>query len=102
MTAATGANHEDCVRKLKVLSDPTRLSVLKLLIEQPRNVGELIALLGLEQSLLSHHLQVLRKTGLVTSTRDGKAVLYQLSAQVRTSAPVEALDLGCCQLSFNP
>ena len=101
MTAVTGSTHNDCVRKLKVLSDTTRLSVLKLLIEQPRNVGELNAVLGLEQSLLSHHLQVLRKAGLVTSTRDGKAVLYQLSEQVRSAKSVESIDLGCCQLSFN-
>ena len=102
MTAAIGSTHTDCVRKLKVLSDETRLSVLKLLIEQPRNVGELNQVLGLEQSLLSHHLQVLRKAGLVTSVRDGKAVRYQLSDQVRSASPIESLDLGCCQLSFNP
>ena len=45
-----------CVRKLKVLADTTRLAVLEILMEGPKHVGELNAVLGVEQSLLSHHL----------------------------------------------
>lgn len=66
-----------CVRKLKVLADTTRLGVLEILMEGPRHVGELNAVLGVEQSLLSHHLKVLRKEGFVEAMRDGKAVLYR-------------------------
>jgi ArsR family transcriptional regulator len=67
---------------------------------EPKHVGELEMLLEIEQSLLSHHLQVLRREGFVTSTRDGKAVLYQLSPEFRTNSG-DAIDLGCCLLSFS-
>lgn len=89
----------DCVEKLKVLADETRLAVLKLLIDTPRYVGQMNAILGLEQSLLSHHLQVLRRTKFVVAKRDGKAVLYSLAPEVEVTAD-KALNLGCCVLSF--
>lgn len=89
-----------CAQKLKVLSDPTRLSVLEELMDGPRHVGEMMARLGLEQSLLSHHLKVLRDAGLVTAERDGKSMLYRLASNVAADTPGEALDLGCCRLTF--
>ncbi|NET54701.1 MAG: winged helix-turn-helix transcriptional regulator [Symploca sp. SIO2E6] len=90
-----------CVRKLKVLADTTRLSVLKILMEGPKHVGELNAVLGIEQSLLSHHLKVLREEGFVTATRDGKAVLYRCAANIRQRNGGKAIDLGCCLLCFD-
>lgn len=89
----------NCARKLKILADSTRLAVLQLLMNQPMHVGEMNAVLKLDQSLLSHHLKVLREEGFVTATRDGKAVLYQLADPVR-STKVGTIDLGCCLLSF--
>ncbi|MBT8478535.1 MAG: metalloregulator ArsR/SmtB family transcription factor [Gemmatimonadetes bacterium] len=44
-----------------------------------RCVCDLQASLDLGQSLLSHHLRVLREAGLVRSRRDGRWVHYQLS-----------------------
>jgi DNA-binding transcriptional ArsR family regulator len=40
-----------CAEKLKILSDTTRLAVLEILMESPKHVGELNAVLGIEQSL---------------------------------------------------
>jgi ArsR family transcriptional regulator len=90
-----------CVRKLRVLADPTRLAVLEILMERPKHVGELNAVLGVEQSLLSHHLKVLREEGFVEATRDGKAVLYSLAPAVQRAKAGRAIDLGCCLLSFD-
>ncbi|MEH2087060.1 ArsR/SmtB family transcription factor [Nostoc sp.] len=90
----------DCVEKLKVLADETRLAVLELLIDSPKHVGEMNAILGLEQSLLSHHLQVLRRSQLVVPSRDGKAILYRLAPEVEVTTG-KALNLGCCVLYFN-
>jgi ArsR family transcriptional regulator len=90
-----------CVRKLKVLADTTRLAVLEILMEGPKHVGELNAVLGVEQSLLSHHLKVLRQEGFVKAARDGKAVLYTLTPAVWRADVGRAIDLGCCLLSFN-
>ena len=90
-----------CVRKLKVLADTTRLAVLQNLMEEPKHVGELNAAIGVEQSLLSHHLKVLRKEGFVEATRYGKAVLYTLAPAVQRANAGRAIDLGCCLLSFD-
>jgi len=98
------ANQGDyCASILKVLADDTRLAVVRQLMSGPQNVGEMNATLQLEQSLLSHHLRVLRDAGLVTSERDGKAVRYQLSERVAMGLKSgESINLGCCQISFDP
>lgn len=90
-----------CAHKLKVLADTTRLTVLELLTEGPKHVGEINVLLGLEQSLLSHHLKVLREEGFVRATRDGKAVLYSLTSAVQLTDTGKEIDLGCCLVSFD-
>jgi ArsR family transcriptional regulator, nickel/cobalt-responsive transcriptional repressor len=89
-----------CASLLKVLADETRLAVVRQLIDGPKHVGEINESLGLEQSLMSHHLKVLREAGLVIGERDGKAVLYSLSPEFRSSSRGEAIDLGCCRISF--
>jgi ArsR family transcriptional regulator len=89
-----------CADKLKVLADTTRLAVLEALMEKPKYVNELMDLLHVEQSLLSHHLAQLRDAGLVEARRDGKAVRYQLAPGVSTATRGKAIELGCCQISF--
>ena len=89
-----------CASRLKVLADETRLAVVEQLLGGPKHVGEINDSLRIEQSLLSHHLKVLREAGLVTSERDGKQVLYQLANPVRGKRKGRAVDLGCCMISF--
>ena len=67
-------NRQDCAAQLKVLADSTRLAVTRRLLRKPQQVGELRELLGVEQSLLSHHLRVLKNAGLVLDERVGKSV----------------------------
>jgi len=90
-----------CSSKLKVLSDSTRLAVLETLMAGPQNVGELMEHLQVEQSLLSHHLAILRDNGLVEATREGKTMVYQLPATVTDSTAGKAINLGCCKISFD-
>ncbi|WP_202901893.1 ArsR/SmtB family transcription factor [Thermogemmatispora carboxidivorans] len=69
-------------RFFKVLSDPTRLRLLALLLEAPvegRTVSELVAVLGVPQGRVSTHLGCLRWCGLVQGVREGKYVYYRLS-----------------------
>lgn len=89
-----------CATKLKALADATRLAVVEALMKGPRHVGELAEQLGVEQSLLSHHLRVLRSVGILEATRDGKAVLYALAPGVEGGQAAKTIHLGCCQLSF--
>jgi ArsR family transcriptional regulator len=90
-----------CASRLKLLADPTRLQVVRLLLEEAQHAGTLMRRLDIEQSLLSHHLRVLREAGLVVGERDGKAVLYRVASDVVTRQGGEAIDLGCCVLSFD-
>jgi ArsR family transcriptional regulator len=66
-----------------------------------KNVGDLMELLDVEQSLLSHHLAILRDAGLVEATREGKAMIYQLPETVSDSTAGKAINLGCCKISFS-
>ena len=42
-------------------------------------VGELWKKLGLPQNLVSHHLKVLKTTGLISSEKQGLKVIYRLN-----------------------
>ena len=100
MSLNSSLPQSNCADRLKVLAEPSRLAVLERLMGGPKHVWELNADLNLEQSLLSHHLKILREEGFVVSTRKGKAVLYRLAPGVQPSSS-KAINLGCCQLSFN-
>lgn len=89
-----------CASLLKVLADETRLAVVQQLFDGPKHVAEINEGLQMEQSLLSHHLKVLREAGLVIAERDGKAVLYSLAPDVEVTRAGKAVNLGCCLLSF--
>jgi DNA-binding transcriptional ArsR family regulator len=99
MAAAT-PTEVSCATLLKALADDTRLAVVRQLLGGAKHVGELNEQLRLEQSLLSHHLKVLRDMGIVEARRDGKAVLYNLAAHLESAARGKAIDLGCCLISF--
>lgn len=62
-------------------------------------MGAIQVELGIEQSLLSHHLKHLREAGIVESTRDGKSVLYRLTPTMENQKD-GVVDLGCCQITF--
>ncbi|NBD18251.1 MAG: metalloregulator ArsR/SmtB family transcription factor [Cyanobacteria bacterium] len=89
-----------CARRLRLLADETRFQVLQLLREKPRYVGEINQLIPIEQSLLSHHLKILREEGLVKAQRIGKGVLYDLAPEVAQFRE-KGFNLGCCLLEFH-
>lgn len=96
-----GDSQASCADLLRVLADETRLAVVRQLLDEPKHVKEINEPLQLEQSLLSHHLRILRDAGLVCAERDGKAVLYSLAPECRGSSDSGSIDLGCCQISFD-
>jgi DNA-binding transcriptional ArsR family regulator len=63
----------------RTLGHPVRIRVLELLQAGPKPVRDLLAAIEVEPSGLSQHLAVLRRVGLVTSSRDGSSVMYALS-----------------------
>jgi ArsR family transcriptional regulator len=64
----------------RTLGHPIRIRVLELLQDGPRPVSELLAELDIEASGLSQQLAVLRRAGIVVSTRRGTSVTYELAA----------------------
>lgn len=63
----------------KVLGSESRLLLVRLISEGPSPVNSLVERSGLSQPLVSQHLRNLRSAGVVTSTRSGREVLYQLA-----------------------
>lgn len=63
----------------RALSAPARLSLLEQLAQGERGVEALAAKTDLGIANCSQHLQQLRRAGLVSSRRDGKAVIYRLT-----------------------
>lgn len=63
----------------KMLGHPVRIRVLELLGEGPQQVRDLLDDIDIEASSLSQQLAVLRHAGIVTSNREGSAVVYRLA-----------------------
>jgi ArsR family transcriptional regulator, nickel/cobalt-responsive transcriptional repressor len=60
------------------LATPSRVRLLARLCDGPCSVGALAAAVGLEQSLVSHQLRLLRHLGLVRRVREGRLAVYEL------------------------
>jgi len=63
---------------LKCVADDTRIQILIYLKNGERCVCEIMKNLNKEQSLISHHLQALRRCGLIQRRREGKKIMYRL------------------------
>ena len=59
-----------------LLGDTSRLRIVMTCLAQPKSVTEISNSLGLAQSLVSHHLRLLRAARLVRRDRRGKQVFY--------------------------
>lgn len=66
------------IDELKAVAHPARFSILSLLSEGERNVGEIEKATGISQPSLSQQLAVLRNAGLVDTRKDAKLVFYRL------------------------
>ncbi|MBK6930082.1 MAG: helix-turn-helix transcriptional regulator [Saprospirales bacterium] len=65
---------------LRAVAHPERLRIIRLVHHlRSASVQSIYTELGLEQSVVSQHLRVLRDSGLVTAARQGKNVIYLLN-----------------------
>ncbi len=64
------------------LSDPNRQKILDLLKKQEMPVSEIAAYLNITLPTLSHHLDTLKRAGLVSGRREGQKILYSLNLSV--------------------
>jgi ArsR family transcriptional regulator len=81
---------EDLVLAFKALSDPTRLKILELLRARGKTCCDLVAreerglcacdierAVGLSQAAVSHHMDLLRRAGLVEADKRGRWMFYR-------------------------
>jgi ArsR family transcriptional regulator len=73
----------DIARIFKALSDPTRIRILRLLRDGDLCVCELMYVLGMEQSRISHQMRVLREAQLVEGRREGRWIIYGIPDRSR-------------------
>jgi len=65
-------------RVLKALAHESRLAIVSRLADGACTVGELVSMIGGDQSTVSKHLTVLRSAGIVDDERKGRTVEYRL------------------------
>jgi DNA-binding transcriptional ArsR family regulator len=63
------------------IAEPRRRQILLYLADTERQVGEIVAAVGLDQPSVSKHLGVLREVGLVRVRRNGRHRLYRTNAE---------------------
>lgn len=90
-----------CAERLKALGDEDRLRIVQALRGGQKHVSQLSEELEEDIANVSHHLQILRRCGILQTERQGRFILYSLHPDVFPSAQKnEHLDLGCCRLEL--
>ncbi|AGL03404.1 ArsR/SmtB family transcription factor [Desulfoscipio gibsoniae] len=64
---------------LKLLADETRLKIIMMLSQRDMCVCEIMDELAMSQPAVSHHLRILKKSGIVRDDKDGRWVFYSLN-----------------------
>lgn len=66
----------------KALNDPIRRDILNLLKKKDMNAGEIADHFDIGKPTVSHHLDLLRQAGLVTSEKQGQFINYSINTTV--------------------
>jgi DNA-binding transcriptional ArsR family regulator len=96
MTMASMQAHADeAVAVLKAVGSPNRLMLICQLLEGERSVNELAEALGLAQSVVSQHLSLLRRDGVVAGRREGQSIYYDISDERVRALMAKLFELFC-------
>ncbi|MBK8055572.1 MAG: winged helix-turn-helix transcriptional regulator [Saprospiraceae bacterium] len=66
----------------KALNDPVRRDILDLLKDKDMSAGDIADHFNIGKPTISHHLDLLRQAGLVTSEKQGQFIIYSISTTV--------------------
>ncbi|MFS8543823.1 MAG: metalloregulator ArsR/SmtB family transcription factor [Limnochordales bacterium] len=75
---AADARDEELAVAARALAHPVRIRILRRLGLEGSYCGDLVELLGLAQSTVSHHLRILREAGLIEGEEQGPATCYRV------------------------
>jgi DNA-binding transcriptional ArsR family regulator len=78
MPEVTDAQLEEIAEKFKALSEPSRLAVLRRLMQGEAAVGDIAEEIGQSQPNVSRHLAALKRAGFVTGQREGQSIYYSI------------------------
>ena len=70
----------------KALNDPTRRRILDMLKSGDLTAGEIAEAFDISKPSISHHLDLLKRAGLITATREGQFIRYSLDTTVLDEA----------------
>lgn len=73
------AHADEAVAVLKAMASHNRLLLLCQLVQGERSVGELAQTLALAQSVVSQHLSLLRRDGVVSGRREAQSIYYRIA-----------------------
>ena len=74
---------KDALKIFRALADPTRLRIVSLLLRKELCVCELMFVLKMEQSRISHQLRILKDADLIEDKREGRWMTYRISDKAR-------------------
>ncbi len=66
----------------KAINDETRREILELLKKKDMSAGEIADKFKISKPSISHHLDLLKRAGLVTSEKKGQYVIYSLNTTI--------------------
>jgi ArsR family transcriptional regulator, arsenate/arsenite/antimonite-responsive transcriptional repressor len=66
----------------KALNDPTRRSILELLRTKDMTAGEIAEQFHISWPSVSHHLELLKRAGLVIAIKEGQYIYYSINTTV--------------------
>jgi DNA-binding transcriptional ArsR family regulator len=66
----------------KALNDPARREILKMLQKQDLTAGEIAAKFDMTAPSISHHLDKLKRAGLVTTLKQGQFIHYSINTTI--------------------
>jgi len=75
------------------LADPTRRRILLILTQGPAYPTEIADRIGASRPKISNHLTCLRGCGLVSATREGRQIRYELASPRLSHALLDLVDL---------
>jgi len=92
----------ECAQLLKSLADATRLRIVHALFKQDLCVSDLVRRLRQSQPHVSHHLKILKNSGIIDFQRHGQKVYYRLTSRMRSKfgRDKRTISLKCCSIVF--
>ena len=83
---------ETTIKIFKALSDEARLRIFLLFIHSEELcVCELVNILKIEQSRISHSIRILREAGLIVSRREGRWIIYSINPAMKNNEIIHGL-----------